>query len=98
MFLWFPVLDLARAPRRTARKKGSGYENGETTSNDGYESEPSYTVEKELRDDEDVLAKTDEPLADDSWVEEYMQRQEQHTREIEELSLRLSGENPVSSW
>ena len=28
MFLWFPVLDLARAPRRTARKKGSGYENG----------------------------------------------------------------------
>ena len=25
--LWFPVLDLARAPRRAARKKGSGYEN-----------------------------------------------------------------------
>ncbi len=64
----------------------------------GYESEPSYAVEEELRDDEDVLAYTDEPLAEDSWVEEYMQRQEQHTREIEELSLRLSGENPVSSW
>jgi hypothetical protein len=31
MFLWYPVMDLARAPRRaplTARKKGSGYENG----------------------------------------------------------------------
>jgi hypothetical protein len=27
MFLWYPVLDLARAPRRTARKKGSVYEN-----------------------------------------------------------------------
>jgi hypothetical protein len=30
-FLWYPVMDLARAPRRaplTARKKGSGYENG----------------------------------------------------------------------
>jgi hypothetical protein len=27
-FLWYPVLDLARATRRTARKKGSGYENG----------------------------------------------------------------------
>jgi hypothetical protein len=26
MFLWYPVMDLARAPRRTARK-GSGYEN-----------------------------------------------------------------------
>jgi hypothetical protein len=26
--LWYPVMDLARAPRRTARKKGSGYENG----------------------------------------------------------------------
>ena len=30
MFLWYPVLDLARAPRRTARKKGSGYENAST--------------------------------------------------------------------
>jgi hypothetical protein len=29
MFLWYPVLDLARAPRRTARKKGSGYDNGQ---------------------------------------------------------------------
>ena len=27
-FLWYPVMDLARAPRRTARQKGSGYENG----------------------------------------------------------------------
>jgi hypothetical protein len=27
MFLWYLVMDLARAPRRTARKKGSGYEN-----------------------------------------------------------------------
>jgi hypothetical protein len=30
MFLWYPVMDLARAPRRdrsNARKKGSGYEN-----------------------------------------------------------------------
>jgi hypothetical protein len=26
MFLWYPVMDLARAPRRTARK--NGYENG----------------------------------------------------------------------
>ncbi|XP_028401050.1 uncharacterized protein LOC114524123 [Dendronephthya gigantea] len=70
----------------------------ETASKDGYESELSYAVEEELLDDEDVLAYTDEPLADDSWVEEYIQRQEQHAREIEELSLRLSGENPVSSW
>jgi hypothetical protein len=34
MFLWFPVLDLARAPCRaplTARKMGSGYENGPVT-------------------------------------------------------------------
>ena len=26
MFSWYPVMDLARAPRRAARKKGSGYE------------------------------------------------------------------------
>ena len=36
MFLWFPVLDLARAPRRTARKKGSGYENGKTLAGAGH--------------------------------------------------------------
>ena len=32
MFLWYPVMDLARAPRRArsnARKKGSGYENAQ---------------------------------------------------------------------
>ena len=54
----------------------------ETTSNDGYESEPSYAVEEELRDDEDVLAYTDEPLADDSWVEEYMQRRNLSRRNL----------------
>jgi hypothetical protein len=32
MFLWYPVMDLARAPRRTARKKGFGYENGQGSS------------------------------------------------------------------
>ena len=54
----------------------------ETTSNDGYESEPSYAVEEELRDDDDVLAYTDEPLADDSWVEEYMQRRNLSRRNL----------------
>ena len=54
----------------------------ETTSNDGYESEPSYAVEEELRDDENVLAYTDEPLADDSWVEEYMQRRNLSRRNL----------------
>ena len=54
----------------------------ETTSNDVYESEPSYAVEEELRDDEDVLAYTDEPLADDSWVEEYMQRRNLSRRNL----------------
>jgi hypothetical protein len=29
MFSWYPVMDLASAPRRTARKKGSGYENAD---------------------------------------------------------------------
>ena len=54
----------------------------ETTSNDGYESEPSYAVEEELRDDEDVLAYTDEPLADDSWVEQYVQRRNLSRRNL----------------
>ena len=36
MFLWYPVMDFARAPRRaplTALKKGSGYENGSIQKN-----------------------------------------------------------------
>ena len=43
MFLWFPVLDLARAPRRTARKQGSGYENeGGSTLIHSRTQSPSY--------------------------------------------------------
>ena len=34
-------------------------------SNDGYGSEPTYADKGELLDDEDVLAYTDEPFADD---------------------------------
>ena len=70
----------------------------EMASNDGCRREPTYAVEGELLQDEDVLAYTDEPLADDSWLEEYMQKQEQRSREIERLSPRLSGENPANSW
>jgi hypothetical protein len=33
MFLWYPVLDLARATLRTERKKSSGYENDSDTHN-----------------------------------------------------------------
>ena len=73
-------------------------EDFDTTSKDGYESEPSYTVEEELLDSMDSLAYTDEPLADESWVEEYERRQDEYTREIEELNLRLNGQNPVNSW
>jgi hypothetical protein len=46
----------------------------------------------------DSLVYTDEPLADESWVEEYERRQDEYTREIEELNLRLNGQNPVNSW
>ena len=35
----------------------------------------------------DEFAYTDEPVADGSWVEEYLQRQEEYTRETEELKL-----------
>lgn len=70
----------------------------ETTSKDGYEDDLSYAVEDEFLDNIDELAYTDEPLADDSWVEEYIQRQEEYTRELEELSLRLNGQTPVISW
>jgi hypothetical protein len=73
-------------------------EDFETTSKDGYESEPSYAVEEELLDSMDSLAYTDEPLADELWVEEYERRQDEYTSKIEELNLGLNGQNPVNSW
>ena len=71
----------------------------EMTSKDGSESDLSYAVEEELLENTDeFIAYTDEPLADDSWVEEYIQRQEEYTQEMKELSLRLNGQTPVISW
>ena len=65
---------------------------------DGYEGHLSYAAEDEFLDNTDELAYTDELLADDSWVEEYIQRQEEYTREIQELSLHLNGQTSVVSW
>ena len=69
-----------------------------TTSNIEYEEDSSYAGQEEFLDHVDSLAYTDEPLADDSWVEEYLSRQEERSREMTELTLRLNGENPVNSW
>ena len=60
------------------------------------ESEPTYATEDEFSLDD--MAYTDEPLADDTWVEQYLRRQEEYVRENEELSLRLHEQIPVNSW
>ena len=70
----------------------------ETTSKVEHEGDPSYASEEEFLDHVDSLVYTDEPLADDSWVEEYLARQEEHDREMTELTLRLNGQNSVNSW
>ena len=70
----------------------------ETTSKDEHKGDLSYAVEDEFLDSTGEFAYTDEPLADDSWVEEYLQRQEEYTRETEELKLRLNGETTLISW
>ena len=45
MFLWYPVLDLARAPRRTACKKDSGYENERVYETDTFDdSDDTYLL------------------------------------------------------
>ena len=54
-----------------------------------------YRVEEDFAG---MVAYTDEPLADEAWIEDYDRRQEENARELEELSARKSGENPVSSW
>ena len=65
-----------------------------TASKNDYEHDASHVVE-DLQDD---IAYSDEPLADESWVEEYERRQAQRDREINELSLGLNGQNQVDSW
>ncbi len=67
---------------------------GEKTSQN--ESEPTYAIKDEFILDD--MAYTDEPLEDDSWVEQYLRRQEEYVRENEELSLRLNEQTPVNSW
>ena len=60
-----------------------------TTSKDGSESDLSYAVEEEfLENTDEFIAYTDEP---------HIQRQEEYTQEMEELSLRLNGQTPVIS-
>ena len=66
----------------------------ETTSRNDYKHDPSHAVE----DTQDDIPYTDEPLADESWVEEYERRQGEHDREMNKLSLRLNGQNHVDSW
>ena len=70
----------------------------EATSSIEYEEDPSYASEEEFLDHVDSLAYTDEPLADDSWVDEYLARQEERNREMTELTMRLNGQNPVNTW
>ena len=66
----------------------------ETTSRNDDKHDPSHAVE----DTQDDMPYTDKPLADESWVEEYERRQGEHDREMNELSLRLNGQNHVDSW
>ena len=70
----------------------------ETGSKDTEEGEPLYAVEDEFLDNIHEFAYMDEPLADEAWVAEYVRRQEEHTREINELNERLHEQNPVFSW
>ena len=72
-------------------------EYSETTSKNENKHEPSYVAEEDFIQD-DIMPYTDEPLADESWVEEYERRREEHDREVNELSLRLNGQSPVNSW
>ena len=60
--------------------------------------DPSHAVEDTQDHTQDGMPYTDEPLADESWVEEYERRQGEHDREMNELSLRLNGQNHVDSW
>ena len=70
----------------------------ETTSRNDYKHDPSHAVEDTQDHTQDGMPYTDEPLADESWVEEYERRQGEHDREMNELSLRLNGQNHVDSW
>ena len=53
----------------------------ETTSKDEHKVDVPYGVEDEFLNNTDEFAYADEPLANDSWVEEYLQRQENYIQE-----------------
>ena len=68
----------------------------ETRSIDEHKGDVSYGVEDKFLDNTDESAYADEPLADDSWVEEYLQRRiHPGNRRIKAL---IKRRNPLIFW
>ena len=56
----------------------------------------SSTADKES--DSELQAYMDEPLADEEWLKNYRQQQEEKNRQEEVLKKRLAGETRTGDW
>ena len=43
-------------------------------------------------------AYSDEPIADENWLQEYYRRREEEAEKVKELQLRWKESKPVTSW
>ena len=43
-------------------------------------------------------AYSDEPIADENWLQEYYRRREEEAEKVKELQLRWNESKPVTSW
>ena len=41
---------------------------------------------------------SDEPIADENWLQQYYRRREEEAERMNELQLRWNGSEPVTSW
>ncbi len=65
------------------------------------EIDESEQFEAESRDEEShqyMDAYSDEPIADEIWIQNYYRRRNEETERMNELGLRLNGSKPVTSW
>ena len=59
---------------------------------------PSESSTSDQETDSELQAYTDEPLADEEWLKNYRQQQEEKSNQEKVLKKRLEGETKICDW
>ena len=59
---------------------------------------PSESSTSDQETDSELQAYTDEPLADEEWLKNYRQQQEEKSNQEKVLKKRLAGETKICDW